>query len=187
MTEFVASNGWKIRLTEKSGAAMIDVYGDMGGATFSTTGEKLTALREFFQHERDIELGRWRPKEHPEYVVYLHDDDRVRVVRESDGVSYSWNRLSVTLPYGQGCAEIQFQPVAREFFAAHPEPKPWHNAKDGEVWVLSFNADCGFRNGDAWYSNSTEFVLLHDSGRIEHNEYRITAGRRIWPEAKDAD
>lgn len=129
MTEFVASNGVTIRGKTTGYQRVQLIYSDGSNALDSDIDwldeADLAALREFFQHERDIELERWRSKEHPEYVVYLHDDDRVRVVRESDGVSYSWNRLSVTLPYGQGCAELQFQPVAREFFAAHPEPKPF--------------------------------------------------------------
>lgn len=119
MTEFVASNGIRVYLDDRK---TVQWRGNVNGENRAVVTQ---AFREFFLHERDIELERWRSKEHPEYVVYLHDDDRVRVVRESDGVSYSWNRLSVTLPYGQGCAELQFQPVAREFFAAHPEPKPF--------------------------------------------------------------
>jgi hypothetical protein len=167
------------------------VYTPNGDDSFGVNGiymddEEMQALREFFLHERDIELGRWRSKKHPSYVVYLHDDDRVRVVRESDGVSYSWNRLSVTLPYGQGCAELQFQPVAREFFTAHPEPKPWHDAKDGEVWALGLG---GGYHAESVAVTGGKFVHgVKNAVRVwEITDPGIDYGKRIWPEAKDAD
>ncbi len=182
MTEFVASNGASISVTSQGHGSIKYVSDDPIGHRGDQVGlaaDDVRALREFFQHERDIELGRWRSKRHPNYVVLVDGRNDVCVLDERSA--------EVELVSRAGQSATEHAEVAREFFAAHPEPKPWHNAKDGEVWVLDFNADCGFRNGDAWYSNSTEFVLLHDSGRVEHNDYRITAGRRIWPEVTNAD
>ncbi|QIK61774.1 hypothetical protein G7068_00035 [Leucobacter viscericola] len=60
------------------------------------------ALREFFQHERDTELGRWRWPEYPEYVVRKLPDsnpETVIVINESYGPSYTFTRTE-SLPGG---------------------------------------------------------------------------------------
>lgn len=72
---------------------------------------------------------------------------------------------------------------------AHPEPKPWHLAKPGEIWRLTIT--------DRWITSAgLIFHVIGDKhGRFarpqisgKQMEYdltapQITAGRRIWPEA----
>lgn len=65
---------------------------------------------------------------------------------------------------------------------SEPEPKPWHDAKPGEVWVVKTKHNDQerpvFVNSDGDFENAEEYF---------HPEFRdITAGRRIWPEVCDA-
>lgn len=73
----------------------------------------------------------------------------------------------------------------REFFAAHPEPKPWHDAKPGELWMLTvygaeheffIRSDGGSKIFAHRLDTSAEYPITGDAGVI-------TAGRRIWPES----
>ena len=149
------------------------------------TLETTEALRAFFQAERDIELGRWRDPENPDYAVYRtpEEDDEdgrcVRVLDESSGESWlEWERLFLSGP-------------SIRYFAAHPEsepePKPWEEAKPGEVWALTY---AGIEE-TAWVADFTwgapprfrQFKNLLTP--IFTNDKHITAGRRIWPEGED--
>src|SRR5690606_1284379 len=87
------------------------------------------ALREFFQHVRDEELGRWRWPKDPDYVVYPTEDGFL-VVRESVGLSEFRNGLYVHDMEGE---------AARDYREAHPERKPWEDAMHGEAWVITYN------------------------------------------------
>ena len=64
-TKFTASNGLEIEIGKK-GATF--VKGDDGTAWVGPNA--VEALREFFQHERDQELGRWRDPVNRDLVVY---------------------------------------------------------------------------------------------------------------------
>lgn len=137
-------------------------------------------LRRFFLHERDQELGRWRWHEHPDYVIYETEDAWSltkalrRLVNERDGSSSLHRRGDVELP----------APVAA-YFEAHPEPKPWHDAKPGEVWELTY------RSPSQRETSNRVMTCVDDGGNISFfNEYRlhtvnytgIESARRIWPE-----
>src|SRR5690625_2476196 len=98
------------------------------------------ALREYFIAERDTELGRWRDEEKPNMVVYRvpENDDKdgraVRVIDEATGAYFSlWERDVKHFERGSVHA------TAARYFAAHPEPRPWHSAQPGEVWLLTIN------------------------------------------------
>lgn len=164
MSEFVASNGVTVRpddggITYRLQYGM-DVFVGPSG---------LAALREFFLAERDAELGRWRSKEHPEYVVYKVGD-WLRWIEESTGRQDAYLEGHSQLnPKGTLLA------VIREYQAAHPEPKPWHDAKPGEVWLLTIDG--------------ADAALLVDPSQFtdgnlgwDFDDPSITAGRRIWPE-----
>ncbi|MBK7556241.1 MAG: hypothetical protein IPI55_17075 [Flavobacteriales bacterium] len=91
------------------------------------------ALREFFQQERDLELGRWRWPENPDYVVYHGNSgsDAVWVHNErEDGAIQSSARNS------GDAGETDYFAATRAYFAAHPEPKPWMEVPDG-VYAVS--------------------------------------------------
>lgn len=135
------------------------------------------ALREFFLHERDQELGRWRERPGCEAVVYPNGSDElgnrcVRVLFEPTA--------GELLVYENKIPRNLYGDAARNYFAAHPEPKPGHDAKPGEVWVLScprLHADPGpytFRNG---------MFRCGESGALQISDSNIVAARRIWPEA----
>lgn len=163
MTEFTASNGLRIERDDDA-VRIHHGYGFLDHHAISAA--EAQALREFFQHERDAELGRWRWPENPDYVVYQADSGRVRVLRESDGKSGVWSRAQKNDGW-------MFAQPAIAYFDAHPETKPWHDAQEGEVWVITvrgeeypaiFQADAFRDGGGSW--------AMED----------ITAGRRIYPE-----
>lgn len=123
--------------------------------------------------KRDDELGRWRSKDHPEYLVYPKphpNDDYVWVVNEvSPGM--------VSYPVRPGDTnESPYAAVAREYFDSTEPPKPWLAAKPGEVWVLTID---GFE--EALLANGAKFTGRH--GKVNAGDPFITAGRRIYPEA----
>ena len=168
----------------------IKTYGD-GSARLlwpwrdiALTTADFAALREFFQAERDETLGRWRDPENPDWVVYPDEIPTVVwAVDEKTGAGEAWSRVSVeTLT-----VFIKSADVARRYFAAHPEPKPWDAAQPGEVWALTINNDREevFRCGETGlYQLKTGNPL----GRLlscSHN--KVTAGRRIWPEPNGAE
>ncbi len=144
-------------------------------ATASTEG--IVALREFFQHERDEELGRWRWPENPQYVVYPRGDSGVRVLDEGSGIG------SARLIHRNGdpdnpTAEYQ---AAYAYFEAHSERKPWDTASAGELWA--FKTDPGTRE-TLWERDASESHWhLPGQTRAELGiHFTIVTGRKIWPE-----
>lgn len=147
------------------------------------------ALREFFQAERDASLGRWRSKEHPDYVVYPKPTEAherafgtgldLMVLCETDGAMKGYVVTEDDWPEGRGGGST-WRAVAREYLAAHPEPKPWHNAKPGEVWVLTY----GGQPAAHVYTDRTAegLAFLSDRAIVSADDPDITAGRRIFPE-----
>lgn len=176
---FTASNGVEIEIAPEGHLLMPPAAIGLGT-------ESQQALREFFQHERDKELGRWRWPENSDYVVYPselyltpHDADLVTVFNERTGQSAHCRRED------DGNSG-HFSLAARTYFAAHPEPKPeWHDAKPGEVWLLNYDGDDvpaiavadegspSFQFGDS----------AGDPSRVGTEHPDIVDARRIWPEA----
>ncbi len=146
---------------------------DSSGVGFTENSETNKALREFFLHERDKELGRWRWPENPDYVVYPEGTSRL-VVRESNG-----HGLRISL-HDRKVLETHLDSyvgAARAYDTAHPEPKPWHDAEDGDVWALTGagGLEQPFRRvGGKWLS----FTV----GAVGYSAEFATAGRRLWPE-----
>ena len=165
---FTASNG----VTVESFGSFGESYIRVSGVTLDDAYEGV-ALREFFQHERDKELGRWRWAEYSEWVAYPGDDDTVWVFDEE---AHYLTRVGRNEVSGVQFSNNSALAAARAYFAAHPESKPWHDAKPGEVWEL--RVLCGPPNPYG-VSGSGEFRHAQD-GDIVRAE--ITDGRRIWPE-----
>lgn len=69
----------------------------------------------------------------------------------------------------------------REFFEAHPEPKPWRDAKDGEIWALSIGPNTNAYEYDACNAFFDRVGSRGTKG-ISAGSAGITAGHRIWPE-----
>lgn len=159
MGEFVASNGVPVSIDS-------DGYVNAG---CTNPAKAVQAMREFFRNERDKELGRWRVTiDGHDYLVF-DDGPRVAVLREGNPYPITFSRaLSEDI-------DSDFRNAARAYFDAHPIPKPaWHDAKEGEVWVITyqgveypaiFQADAFRDHGGSWDLD------------------RITAGRRIFPES----
>jgi len=177
---FIASNGLAI-IPNKDGS----VWWEAGHAFTRVT----QALREFFLHERDQELGRWRWPEDRNYVVYPNpvadhelafgDDLSLIILRESDGVMKGYAQDEDHHRNPERGSE--FARAARAYFAAHPEPKPWHEAKPGEVWEVTIEGEpytlemtCIDHDGDVLFFTKDQVILTHYSG--------IMAAERLWPE-----
>ena len=136
-----------------------------------------SALREYFQAERDEELGRWRDPENPNMVCYprpaldnLHGR-RVWLLDEHSGeVWLDWEHTASPGP-------------ARRYFDAHPgeDPhKPWHDAKAGEYWAVTVNGERKLAYGGPQGLYSVEDWMVFPNSDI-------TAGRRIWPEGEASE
>lgn len=112
------------------------------------------ALREFFQHERDEELGRWRWPDNPDVVVYPGDDSEAVVVLD-EKAARSWWVEREDLDYWNP-EEVAAQ-AATAYFEAHPaaEPPTWVNAhvitwRDGAYLPQIAQRD---QHGDlGWYT-----------------------------------
>lgn len=164
--EYKASNGVGVRIDELGD---LDYHTNIGWSGLCG-GAVVEALREFFQHEHDEELGRWRWPENPDFVVYAEDDGVHNVVNEKTGLSLMATRGGVNRH------DDQHADAARAYFETHPERKPWHDAKPGEVWELKVDGI-----GLALAVDSAgEFQGLVTRSPQSAS---ITDGRRIWPES----
>lgn len=191
MTDFTSSDG-RIRIAyENDLAERIDIFSARGGENMLDGApwlgrDEVSALREFFQHERDDELGRWRYPLDPDYVVYPNPDEVFEqmfgpgldlvVLRESDAMTKGYVRAE-----DQGLEPAAHRAghifAARAYFEAHPEPKTWHDAKPGEVWLLDLEG--------TEYAAVREYgadFKLSNTNLLSPRDERISTGRRIWPE-----
>lgn len=181
MNEFTASNGVRVRRTSGGTLAISVIH---------FTASEENALREFFQREADERLGRWRWPENPDYVVYPTVADTV-TRRQARGVTV----LSETIPrpytvwednvdvlYGTSTDEgsrQQARAAAKAYFEAHPERKPWEDAKEGDVWIITPSKAITL-------GERVEYPAIFQAGRFRDHggswEARdITDARRIWP------
>lgn len=184
MTEkYVApTNGHEIRVNGSGGMnitypGMSHVTGH--GPTDIAAG-RVQSLREFFRDERDQELGRWRWPENPNWVAYRRGEDEVDVLDETapeDG-GFTYHRSSHFLDFPHAA------PAAQAYFAAHPVSKPWHDAKQNEIWVLNIKG-CGAPEAYRFSHNPGEFRPVNNPQRVWFTETDrdIVDAHRIWPEA----
>lgn len=188
MEKFTASNGL-ILVPLRDGSVRWE-------AGFSPT-VVTAALREFFLHERDQELGRWRWPENPDYVVYPDqarkyiEQPAVIVVNERDGAVAYCGKDGAYSASGIGASDDWCEPAARAYFAAHPESKPWHEAKHNEIWVLQIK-DCHapepYRFAqDTTCADSCVFRPVSNPKRVffDSRSPMIVDAHRIYPEASD--
>ena len=183
MNDFTASNGVRVRLQDRdldvsppnaSGSGHLGWMGLAGGYI-------IDALREFFRAEEDERLGRWRFPE-KDYMVVYADESELHVVDERDGAAVTFSRECRR----KGAPLDRFHAAAAGWLDAHPDPKPWHEAKPGEVWVLEVEDETP---GVPWLVKQTSshsyFARLEAPPSALTYGVRcaqITAGRRIWPE-----
>lgn len=158
-----------------------------GNPGFTEESALAVALREFFLHERDTELGRWRSKVHPYWTGMVDEAQNIVKFRSEDGLREFTVHLE-TRSYSQWVEELR--EVAREYLDAHPgpEPKPWHDAKHNELWEVQIR-DC---HGPEIYRcaqestcmDSLAFRPVNTPGRVwfDPRSKDIKSARRIWPE-----
>lgn len=181
--KFTASNGVEVWLN-RAGVVCAEVLkGDDRVWT--------EAVREFFLHERDQELGRWRDPQEPDWVAYAGAEgaeEGLIVARESTGESHRYFRADDDLEKQEHSWESPFARTARRFYRSHPVPKPWHDAEPGEVWELTY------RSPSQREVANRVMTCVDDGGNISFfNQYRlhtvhytgIESARRIWPEVSD--
>lgn len=179
---FTASNGCTVEATLGGRMRVTDNDPDQDSSSAVATQRsvyldpnQIAAVRKFFQHERDEYLGRWRDPLKPSFVVYPESSEGKRVVR----VMHEKTGHSVYVEEG-GRLTKSTRVIAARYFAAHPEPKPWHDAGTGEAWILTVDGQDG-----AWLSGittaGTRFVS-ESAENIPTDHPSITDGRRIYPE-----
>jgi len=191
--EFTASNGYVVRYDPTAGLGRLTVHFPSGHNVLDghdyCTNDELAALREFFQHERDEELGRWRWPENPDIIVVLKQAKsiprRVVMVMQESTCIVVWR--DEAQESGSGRAELDA--AARAYFAAHPEPKPWTNPKPGELWELTVGGITdeyvAVKCREGVNGIRTMFLPTKNLGAIKLGPEAtlITDGRRIYPEA----
>ncbi|MFK4760339.1 hypothetical protein ACI3KS_05325 [Microbacterium sp. ZW T5_45] len=131
---------------------------------------------EYFQAREDARRGRWRDPHSPDFVVYPSADGRVRVIDERSGIHLTASREDAHGFEPQGYLRGLFK-AAWAYFDAHPEVKPWHDAKEGEVWLLKFP-----NSAQPWFVNGDYFQSVKTLTNISKDDAGIQAARRIWPE-----
>jgi hypothetical protein len=176
MDKFTASNGVDITIRpERDETYLLGKGGRIEGGTRHWTVatanmDGINALREFFQAERDEELGRWRWPDNPDCIVYprehrgTSDRRRVVVVNEASGL------------HSGVCVEgYTDEAAALAWFTAHPERKPWEDAEEGEGWLLTVDGAelLATVEGTNFWVGASMWPAT-DEG--------ITTARRIYPE-----
>lgn len=85
---------------------------------------------DFFQQENDEEFGRFRRSPRDVHVIYPTDDsDKVNALDEARCEVIEAQR---GIKYGDGL----LNEVIQDYFDHHPTPQPWHDAEDGDVWMV---------------------------------------------------
>lgn len=98
----------------------------------------------------------------------------------SNGVELIWCGCVSDKQPGDGCKEVH---EARKEFYQHlrdQEPKPWHSAIPGEIWVLEFGGD------KRAYARTATLFTNWDAPSLLPTDTGIKSGYRVWPEG-DSD
>lgn len=176
--DFIASNGLRIVADEDLDVKIFTPAGvNTLGASPWLDEKDQAALEEYFQHRRDSRFGRWRSASHTSWTAVLDPDTNLVCFHHEDGlheftVDFTSRNLSA---WNEG-----LQAIAREYFEAHPAPRPWHGAQPGEVWLLTISNPHAGRDIAWQVTDKSEFSRL---GLLIHKrDPRITDGRRLWPE-----
>lgn len=180
MTEFTASNG--VTLHPHDSRVDVNCSGSAHPDGHKLSVKETEALREFFQHERDEELGLWRSPSDPTWTavrrnttIYFQNEDHERsfhFVPKLEGSIRAWSS--------------DLQALAYEYIEAHPERKPWEEAKPGEVWLFRGKGDIkpsAFMKSHVGWTNSEAVVVQRDPA-LPYGGTRDESfePRRIWPE-----
>jgi hypothetical protein len=139
------------------------------------------AVAEAVRAEEDARLGWWRYPADPDFVVLEpRDGQPVRVLRLSTGRSLDYFRSEPRVAHPSA-----FASTAYAYFDTHPEPKPWHDAKPGEVWLLDADTFSGlhFVAESLGFVGGIGFMSIPGGNRGPGLTARvIKTARRIYPE-----
>jgi hypothetical protein len=144
--------------------------------------EAVFDAEEYFQAKRDAKLGRWRWPLNPDWVAVEGDltfEGRTVVVVNERTLDRFWGNERVRACAPDADAAHQ---AARAYFDAHPAPKPWHDAAEGEFWAVVHSDDfdvCRVVKGrfeGAMVGRSTQVSMPVTHHSIRHAE-RISLGR----------
>ncbi len=181
MTEkFIASNGQEI-YRGLDGRLVPISNGEMNpGGSFILDWETEKTIREFLQFEEDRIVGRWRIPGGPDEVVIPDpgDPNQIRVESTKGCENEPWTRLQADQILNDCVFGYE---TAVAYFEAHPAPPPWHNAKPGEVWVITLDE---WNQQGAVVTNDKLFAMRdadsdYDLGTYIHSP-RITHAVKIW-------
>jgi hypothetical protein len=167
--------------------AWIDADGDLyigkneTECDWTASAEGIDALRGFFRAEEDERLGRWRYPENPDYVVYPipGKPDAVRVLIESTSTTGFYYRGES----GENSTEDMGRP-ARAYFDAHRDPKPWHAARKGELWVVIYDGGQEFAYRVITKGGGPTFEYIEGLSSFSVTDSNITSAHRIYPEGE---
>lgn len=177
MEEFTASNGITLSFDEdgrfvysKDGLDPLLLGQSFSGGWwgFTANSQNSVALAEYYRAKADERLGLWRSKEYPEWLVAIEaDEDGDHAVwPEGDPGKLEYSAGPDAPPHGATAEE-----VFKEFKRA-TIPPVWRDAKEGEVWVITYN--------------DQEFPAIFQAGMFrDHGGSwdmgRITSARKIYP------
>ncbi len=186
MNTFTASNGLEVVQRETGGYRIAVPNSSDLGVFNGVYADQAEALREFFRAEEDNRLGRWR---YDSTTVVYADGDRAVVLDERrPHLSNEFDRRHFIAPEPGLTTTLRL--AARAYFDAHPEPKPWHDAKPGEVWLLRIPTGPTFDHAPAVVSSSANGNVIftaatYDAAGTEElalTASQITYATRIYPE-----
>lgn len=129
--EFRARSGRKVQIRDNGTVTFDHANGYLSPETAMDADE-------FFQAQRDLELGRWRCPAEPDWVAQEDEPDVYgrRTVRLFNERAFEMHHLNSLVTEGTTSGELAKHRVARAFFEAHPQVKPWHGAQAGEFWQV---------------------------------------------------
>src|SRR5690625_2954402 len=179
---FTASNGVTVTI-EHDGYLIATTDDGMCHAT-GRAALGIQARREYLTADRDQELGHWKDEETGLLDYQINDVPyTVFVFDETYADHGTWTREEV------GPTVVGFgAPIAERFFAAHPEPKPWHNAQPGEAWAVALGSNAPDPVLVVNHERRPMFQYGSDQNgpeRIETYNANITHAERIWPTGAD--
>ena len=171
---YTSEDGFTVYIDENGDLCSRDGWGELEECVVKGL---VRSVEDFYRHKRDKGLGIWRNPERPNEVVYSIEKDRIYVLNESRGWTSIWERKQVENDayvdhFGFDTAHAYFTAIS----------KPWHEAKEGEVWELSMES---YDPGEYWLVKSGGFKRNAFLPAVSLDSPAITAGYRIWPTKED--
>lgn len=123
MKTFTASNGVRAQIAEGGSIRWAAPGSETFGNLYDySVGSLLdVALAEFYRFRDDERVGRWRSSADPTWTAVVQSGSNMVIFRNDDGDrAFTASDRKDSLHQWSG----DLREIAREYFAAHPEPKP---------------------------------------------------------------